>query len=49
MSQDLNQVHVPLWPFSCIRHATDKEVYFLCCDQKARTQVRKASHCGSKQ
>jgi len=39
MSQDLNpsRLHVHLWPFSCIRHAKDKEVYFLCCDQKTRT------------
>jgi len=31
------QVHVHLRSFSCIRHAKDKEVYFLCCDQKAWT------------
>ena len=31
------QVHLHIWPYSFIRHATDKEVYFLCCDQKART------------
>ena len=37
MSQDLNPSTVHLWPFSCIRHAKDKEVYFLCCNQKART------------
>jgi len=30
------QVHIHLRPFSCIRHVKDKEVYFLCCDQKAR-------------
>jgi len=30
------QVHVHLWSFSCIGHVKDKEVYFLCCDRKAR-------------
>ena len=38
MSQDLNpSAHVHHRSFSCIRHAKDKEVDFLCCDQKPRT------------
>ena len=32
------QVHVHLWSFSCIGHAKDKEVYSLCCGQKARAE-----------
>ena len=31
-----NKVHVYLWSFSFIGHAKDKEIYFLCCDCKAR-------------
>jgi len=27
----------------------DKEVYFLCCDQKLERQVHKPLHCGSSQ
>jgi len=40
MLQDLNpnpsSLHIHLWSFSCIGYAKDKEVYFLCCDPKAR-------------
>jgi len=30
------QVHVHLWSISFIGHVKGKEVYFLCCDKKAR-------------
>jgi len=29
------EVHVHLWSSSCIGHAKNKVVYFLCCDRKA--------------
>jgi len=43
------QVDIQLWLFSRIGHAKDKEVHFLCCDQKGEWQVCKSSSCGSKQ
>ena len=34
----LYQVHVHLWPFSCIRDDKERQgIYFLCCDHKAWT------------
>jgi len=36
------QVHVHLWSFSCTGHAKNKEVYFLCCNQKARAAGAKS-------